>query len=137
MRFVKENKPMTAYKNIKIIILAMIMVFTSFISFALEAKEIKERMIERIPMIQALKAKGIIGENNQGYLETMPGSNASDNDRIVVNDENSDRKAVYTAIAKQQGVDISLVGRRRTLQIVENAAAGEWLQDGSGKWYKK
>ena len=33
------------------------------------AAEIKQRMIDRLPVIKALKDKGIVGENNQGYLE--------------------------------------------------------------------
>ncbi|MBA3037110.1 MAG: DUF1318 domain-containing protein [Desulfobacterium sp.] len=128
---------MIAKNSPRIIILLMLILFTCSFSFALEAKDIKARMIERVPTIQALKSKGTVGENNQGYLEVMPESKASDSDKITVNDENSDRKAVYTAIGKQQGTDSTLVGKRRALQIIESAAAGEWLQDESGKWYKK
>lgn len=128
---------MMADKSSKIIFFVMLMVFTYCVSFALEAKDIKARMIERAPIIQALKSKGAAGENNQGYLEVMPESKSSDNDKIIINDENSDRKAVYTAIAKQQEIDVTLVGKRRGLKIAENAVPGEWLQDEAGKWYKK
>ena len=121
----------------KIIIFVMLMVFSCCISFALDAKDIKARMVERASVIQTLKSKGIAGESNQGYLEVMPEGKANDNDKVTVNDENSDRKAVYTAIGKQQGTDITLVGKRRALKIAENAAPGEWLQDEAGKWYKK
>lgn len=137
MYHMKEIKQMTTNKSIGITVFAMVMIFTCCVSFALDAKEIKARMLERVPIIQTLKSNGTIGENNLGYLEIMPESKAGDNDKIIANDENSDRKAVYTAIAKQQGTDVSLVGKRRALQIIENAEPGEWLQDAAGKWFKK
>ncbi len=98
------------------------------------AEDIKSRMIARLPAIKALKAKGIVGENNKGYLQFI-GKNKEKED--VVNAENSDRKAVYSAIAKQQGTTVELVGKHRAIQIAKKAEAGEWLQDATGKWYKK
>jgi len=99
------------------------------------ANDIKARMQERLPTIVTLKAEGLIGENNKGYLEFVPGA-AMKNDSVV-SSENQDRQAVYSAIAKQQGTTPQLVGERRAIQIGEIASSGEWLQDSSGKWYKK
>jgi uncharacterized protein YdbL (DUF1318 family) len=99
------------------------------------AADIKARMQQRLPTIVQLKSDGIVGENNQGYLEFVPGA-AQKMDNIVA-EENSDRKMVYEAIAKQQNTSADLVGRRRAIQIGQRSAAGEWLQDNSGKWYKK
>jgi len=99
------------------------------------ANDIKARMQERLPTIVTLKAEGLIGENNKGYLEFVPGA-AMKNDSVV-SAENQDRQAVYSAIAKQQGTTPQLVGERRAIQIGEIASSGEWLQDSSGKWYKK
>ncbi len=98
------------------------------------AEDIKSRMIARLPAIKALKAKGIVGENNKGYLQFI-GKNKEKED--VVNAENSDRKAVYSAIAKQQGTTVDLVGKHRAIQIAKKAEGGEWLQDANGKWYQK
>ena len=98
------------------------------------AASVKERMLARIPAINTLKDKGIIGENNKGYLEYR---SADRPEQQLVNGENNDRKSVYQAIAKQQGTTAELVGKRRALQIAEKAEPGEWLQDSSGKWYKK
>ena len=122
-----------ADKITKIVVL-MLLVFTCSYAFAQDAKELKARMLERIPLIQALKAKGIIGENNLGYLQFVSSVKEQDG---VVNSENTDRKAVYTAIANQQGASVDLVGKRRANQIAEGAGAGEWLQDNTGKWYQK
>lgn len=98
------------------------------------ASEIKQRMISRLPLIKALKDKGIVGENNKGFLEFIGGQKEGAD---VVQAENKDREEVYAAIAKQQGTTIEVVGKHRAIQITQNALAGEWLQDGSGKWYQK
>jgi uncharacterized protein YdbL (DUF1318 family) len=96
--------------------------------------DIKARMIARIPVLRDLKAQGIIGENNQGYLEYR-GSKRPHED--VVQAENQDRRTVYSAIAKQQGATEELVGKQRAVQIAEKADSGEWLQNAAGKWYQK
>jgi len=98
------------------------------------AAEIKERMIARLPVIKALKDKGIVGENNQGYLEFI-GKKKEKEDVIAA--ENSDRKQVYEAIAKQQSTTVEVVGKHRAVQIAEKSQPGEWLQDANGKWYRK
>jgi uncharacterized protein YdbL (DUF1318 family) len=100
----------------------------------LYADDIKTRMKNRLPVILELKAKGIVGENNKGYLEFVGGK--SENADVVAA-ENEDRKTVYAAIAKQQGTTVELVGKRRALQISQKADAGDWLQDASGNWYQK
>jgi len=98
------------------------------------SKAIKQRMIERLPVIKSLKDQGLIGENNKGYLEFV-GQKKEKAD--VVKAENKDRKLVYGAIAKQQGTTVELVGQHRAVQIANRAKSGEWLQDAAGKWYKK
>ena len=96
--------------------------------------DIKARMKDRLPGIIALKAAGIVGENNQGYLAFI---GANQPEQALVAAENQDRQLVYGAIAKQQGTTADVVGRRRALQIAENAKPGEWLQDAGGKWVQK
>ncbi len=98
------------------------------------ADDIKARMKDRLPLIVELKAQGIVGENNQGYLEFIGGKKAKPD---VVAAENEDRKVVYEAIAKQQGTTAELVGKRRALQIAQKADPGEWVQDASGNWIQK
>lgn len=99
------------------------------------ADDIKARMQERLPTIVQMKSEGMIGENNKGYLEFVPGAAKKNEGAITA--ENNDRKAVYSAIAGQQKTTPELVGERRAIPIAEKAAPGEWLQDKSGKWYKK
>ncbi|MBW1840669.1 MAG: YdbL family protein [Deltaproteobacteria bacterium] len=119
---------------VTMISLLLTLIFIAGVTAFAGSAEIKAGMQARLPAIDALKAEGIVGENNSGYLEFV-GGNRKNAD--VVNAENSDRKAVYTAIAKQQGTTADLVGKRRALQIRGIAGPGEWLQDDSGKWYRK
>ena len=97
-------------------------------------QDIKARIKARLPIIQALKAEGIVGENFAGYLE-FRGSNKKNED--VVKAENVDRKKVYTKIAKQTGTTAAVVGQRRAQKIAELAKPGDWLQNDKGTWYKK
>jgi uncharacterized protein YdbL (DUF1318 family) len=96
-------------------------------------QDIKARIKARLPVISELKAAGIIGENSAGYLE-FRGSQKNDD---VVKAENDDRRKVYTAIGEKTGTTAEVVGQRRALKIAEIAKPGDWLQDKSGKWYKK
>ncbi len=91
-------------------------------------------MIERLPIIISLKDKGLVGENNQGYLEFV-GDQKERAD--VIDAENKDRRTIYEAIAKQQGTTVEVVGKHRAVQIANKARPGEYLQDANGKWYQK
>ena len=99
-----------------------------------QAASVKDRMLARIPTINGLKDKGLVGENNKGFLEFRTGAKP---EQKLINNENSDRKSVYAAIAKKQKVDSSLVGQRRAKQISEIGKKGHWFQKPDGTWYKK
>lgn len=98
------------------------------------AESIKDRMVARIPAINSLKDQGLIGENNNGFLEYRTSQKVQQD---VVQGENEDRQAVYAAIAKKQGADPVLVGKRRAKQIADIGSPGQWFQQPDGKWYKK
>ena len=122
-------------KHKTIILLVPVFILAFFFTNAYSSsKAIKKRMLERLPTIRALKEKGLIGENNKGYLEFV-GSKKENSE--VIQAENEDRRKVYGAIAKQQGTTVELVGKHRAVQIAKKAKPGEWLQDANGKWYKK
>lgn len=98
------------------------------------ATEIKERIKQRQPQINDLKAKGIVGESNKGFLEFMGDSKEGAD---LVNDENSDRSKVYVAIAKKNSTTPELIQKRRAAKLAERAVKGDWIQDESGKWTQK
>lgn len=100
------------------------------------AETIKQNMIKRLPRIQELKKDGLIGENQLGYLEAVQSSLPAA-DKEVIEAENADRKAVYEAIARQQGTTAELVGKLRAKKIFEQAKSGEFLKQEDGTWKKK
>jgi uncharacterized protein YdbL (DUF1318 family) len=118
-----------------VIALFILLIFSAEGNCFAGANDIKARMQQRLPTIVELKSEGLVGENNKGYLEFVPG--AAKKQANVVSAENKDRESVYGAIAKQQGATPQIVGERRAKQIAQKASSGSWLQDVSGKWYRK
>jgi uncharacterized protein YdbL (DUF1318 family) len=102
--------------------------------FAEDLDAVKANMKKRIPVIADLKDKGIVGENNKGYLEFLTSSRQKEG---VVSAENNDRRRVYAYIAKLRNKSVEIVGKVRARQIARNAPSGLWLQDKNGQWYKK
>ena len=121
-------------KKVFRIVISLLLLGTCITVALAFAEDIKARMKQRLPDIVALKDKLILGETNQGYLQ-FRGQEIEKED--IVTAENKDRKIVYTAIAKHQGVTVEVVEKRRAQQIAQKAKAGHWLQDEDGNWYQK
>jgi len=117
-------------------IVIVTLLVTAFLCSALYAQpaDVKERMLARVPAINSLKDKGLVGENNNGFVEYRTDARPQQD---LISAENQDRKVVYAAIAKKQNVDINLVGQRRAKQIRDIGGAGHWFQKPDGSWYKK
>jgi len=98
------------------------------------ASGIKERMKQRLPAIAALKTKGIIGENNKGYIGFVTSTTEQE---AVVNAENKDRKKVYTYFAKQQNTTLDVVEKVQAQRKAEKTDPGEFFQNSDGAWVKK
>lgn len=94
-----------------------------------------ERIRERLPEIDALKASGQIGESADGYLAAREALSAEA--RALVNAENSDRQALYAGIADRTGQTSEAVGIQRALRVFEMSAPGVWLKGPDGQWYRK
>ena len=105
-----------------------------FVTLSAHSAGIKERMAARLPAITALKDKGIVGEDNQGFLAFRSGDTSQ---KALVDQENQDRSQVYAAIGKQQGAPANLVGQRRAKMILDNGQPGHWYQKPDGSWFKK
>jgi len=104
-------------------------------AFAESAADIRRRMEQRLPQIDALKAAEHVGENNRGLLEVR-GSGTAEAGGVVAA-ENSDRGAAYALIAKETGASADSVARARAKQIASNTRSGVWVQDEAGAWKKK
>jgi len=120
----------------KTVVTLLLLVFSLFTlqAWAAGADDIKERMRQRLPAINALKDQGLIGEDSKGYLQ-FRGSDQSQKGLLAA--ENQDRRAVYQAIANKEGAEPGLVGQRRAQQIEEIGKAGHWFQKPDGTWHQK
>jgi len=123
---------MTIHKILKLHVLLMVCLMVSS-QFVL-ADGIKDRMKDRLPVIADLKAKGIIGEDNKGYLGFVTSAREQ---QAVVAAENEDRKAVYTYFAKQQNTTIDVVEKVQADRKAEKTEPGEFFQTADGAWHKK
>lgn len=95
---------------------------------------VRQRMVERLPQIDAQKVAGTLGENNGGYLTVRESSTAAG---ALAAAENQDRRLVYAEIARRTGATGEAVGQARARQIVAQSAPGIWLQRPDGEWYRK
>ena len=90
----------------------------------------------RKEQLNELKQKGVLGENNHGYIEVI---SAGSEAQSVADDENHDRKIIYETIAEQH----NLSGAMDTIESVfaqeqrDRAKAGDKIQDESGRWMTK
>jgi len=98
------------------------------------ADDVKTRMKHRLPGIVKLKSQGLVGEDSRGYLAYVTTKKVG---QSIIDAENKDRKAVYSHIAKQQGVTLGKVETLRAAQIVKKTNPGDFLQKPNGTWYKK
>lgn len=127
---------MTAFRRKSMGWLAIHMALTLLlITPTVQADSVKERMAARASEIVKLKAQGLVGENNQGYLEVR-GSGGGETAGLV-EAENQDRQLVYKAIAAKTGASPAQVGQRAAAKRAEVAGSGEWLQKSGGEWYRK
>ncbi|HLF17782.1 MAG TPA: YdbL family protein [Candidatus Omnitrophota bacterium] len=91
----------------------------------------------RFETLNALKAKGVIGENNSGYIEAL---DASDPEAVrIVTAENQDRQVIYTAVAEQNGIMDEMKTIEKVFASVqrEKAKTGEKIQLEDGQWSTK
>jgi uncharacterized protein YdbL (DUF1318 family) len=112
--------------------LSLLFLFAATVS-AQDMQQIKARMVERKPSLDAMKASSAIGEGNDGYVQIrQPGANAK-----VVNEENADRKAVNAVIAKKEGTSVEQVSKTAAKRLRDFAAPGHWIQKDDGSWVQK
>ncbi|HLP06705.1 MAG TPA: DUF1318 domain-containing protein [Opitutaceae bacterium] len=97
--------------------------------------ELKQQMAQRLPAIDDLRRRLVVGENNAGFLEVR--GKATPEETQLVEAENRDRAAVYEAIAKRSETTADTVGKARAKQIANASARGLLIQDADGRWAEK
>ena len=130
----------------KIIFVAVLMVLISTGAWAQgkysikemtpEVKQALDARKERFNQVRSLKASGILGETNQGYIKVLQDdANAS----MIAAQENQDRKIIYEIIAKQNGLESALSTIESAFAQVQRdkAEAGDKIQTADGQWISK
>ena len=95
-----------------------------------------ENRKERYEQLSALKAQGVLGENNHGYVDVLKDEGAASQ---VAFEENQDRKVIYTAVAEQNDITSSMDVIEKVFAQVqrEKAKPGESIQEEDGQWSVK
>ena len=97
--------------------------------------------------LQALKAKGVIGENSLGFVRVLKSRSwfarifkPSNKAKILVKKENQDRKLIYNTIVQQNHLkpdQIVQVEKEFSKVRRDRAKPGDFIQQPSGKWVQK
>ncbi|MBB5717610.1 hypothetical protein FHR23_000517 [Stakelama sediminis] len=87
---------------------------------------------QRDPAYSAAKAKGLVGEQPDGYLGIV--GSATPELRKMVNNINIQRKAVYTQKAQATGSTVEQMAFTTGCNLIANLSAGEKYQTPSGQW---
>lgn len=82
------------------------------------------------------KAKGLVGEGNNGYLGYVVNP-PSGEVKALVSDVNSKRRTIFTSTAKKNNITVEQVAHRFYERAVSATAAGRYYQNTSGNWVKK
>lgn len=88
-------------------------------------------------IINAAKAKGVIGETAAGYLAETGSGSVSAAERAAMNEVNIGRKSVYTRLARDQNVQIEVVAAITGEKQLSKAKPGEKVMNASGVWVTK
>ena len=98
-------------------------------------KKLIEQIKERLPKIDALKKRAIVGEDNRGYVDLRSSEDLSPEEKNevqkIVHEENTDRKGLYKEIArleKDERITLSIVERVFAKAHLKRAKPGELFQ---------
>ena len=89
--------------------------------------------------LQALKAKGLIGENNKGFIEVLKPS-LQPKAKSLVEAENHDRKFIYDTVVMQNHLGsegLAKVEKEFAKTRRGRSRKGDLIQLPSGKWARK
>lgn len=86
-------------------------------------------------LVDQAKASGKVGERADGYLGVV--SSAPSELQAAVDEINIRRKAVYSRLAEQQNVSVSVIAALSGEKLMGKAAPGEKIMTASGSWTTK
>jgi uncharacterized protein YdbL (DUF1318 family) len=102
-----------------------------------EIKAALDNRRDRFEQLRAYKEKGVIGENNRGYVELLTDDPEA---KSLVEAENKDRRLIYKTILQQNNLADSELGKVEAAfaQVQkEKANPGDKIEDADGNWMTK
>ena len=107
-------------------------------------RQLKDRMKNRFPLLSPFMSKGIVGEGANGLLviKNLAGLNLRDKATVqrLVTAENSDRMALYKAVASSLNIPLSELSRVQAIfakKWQESAPSGTFIEKTPGNWVRK
>jgi uncharacterized protein YdbL (DUF1318 family) len=107
-------------------------------------RALKASMANRFPQLQPLYAKNAIGETNTGLVEARDTGALSLKEKAdltrLVDQENTDRRALYNEIIKANNLQPAQLGEVQRLfanSWRDKSSPGWWIQQDNGQWVKK
>ena len=94
----------------------------------------------RNPQLDQWKARGCVGETNQGLLEARLGQGCTGEVAALIGAENADRSFIYDTLMQQNNIPAGDAPRVRAAFAKANrdrARPGEWVQEPNGQWVKR
>jgi uncharacterized protein YdbL (DUF1318 family) len=100
---------------------------------ALAALALSASVVLAALTLDAAKAQGVVGEKPDGLIGAVTSSPEAD---ALVSSTNAERMERYKSIAAKNGTAVSQVQALAGKKLIEQAAKGEYVMNGSS-WVKK
>ncbi len=89
-------------------------------------------------VLNQARANGLIGEQADGYLGIVPGADVSADIRSRVDQNNIQRRALYTRRAAQRNVSVNEMAAAVACEVFENRIGiGERYRNEAGQWRQR
>ena len=110
------------------------------VAYPWEVQKAIDQRKDRWEKIKSLESKGVIGENNKGYVQARNISKAGEARKDVpdlVKKENEDRQEVYRYVSQKSGVTLEETEKIFAKSTRADAPTGTPVEDAVGKWKVK
>lgn len=121
----------------KVALTALVLIGSAIVSTAIMTTPASADVAASKAAVDSAKSKGVVGEANTGYLAFVTASSDSAL-KAAVDEINAGRHEVFAQAAAKNGVSVEVAGvAAYSASILPKLKAGEYYQDGSGKWVQK
>jgi hypothetical protein len=86
-------------------------------------------------VVDAAKARGVVGEQADGFLGIVAGADAATS--AAVAHINAGRAQTYASIAAKTGVSVQQAGEATAQQLIAKLPAGAYYRPAGGGWVRK